>query len=183
MIQYSNEGKDYWRKYMKKIIALLLTVLIMLCLVGCSKTCGGCEGKGSVKCTHCVDGKTPCTNCNGEKHLDCEKCGGKGYITSNEKCAACKDSKRPGYTYRSADAFRDWYNGTMKDANDSKYWKECSTCHGSGYKTETCPSCQGSGEGADCTVCNASGRIVCPYCNGSQTVTCSACGGTGKVKQ
>ncbi len=168
----------------KKATALLLAVVFMFSLAGCSKKCNDCEGSGIVKCTHCDGGEIICTTCNGEKHLDCENCGGKGYITSNEKCPSCKDSKRPGYNFLDAVAFKDLYNDTVKNNfNDSKYWEECPECHGSGYKPETCPSCQGSGEGDDCTVCNATGKIVCPYCNGSQTMTCPTCGGAGKVKQ
>lgn len=177
---------------MKKILALVLLLGLLLGLCACAKTCENCngegivtcktcKGEGTVKCKNCSGGQITCKTCSGKGSLTCKTCKGDTFVKTKERCDGCKDSKKPGYIYDSAQALKDWYNGKMTDANDSKYWKECSKCHGLGYKTETCPDCKGSGLGASCDACSGTGKLVCPTCGGTQIVTCSECGGATTV--
>lgn len=178
---------------MEKIITMKKIVKISVCLLyitalcisfgGCAVKCEKCEGTGSVACTICNNGKIECTSCNGTKHSACTECEGKGTVLTDERCSSCKDSKRPGYRYDTAQAIKDIYYGRMTNANDSKYWSECYACDGTGYQSEECPACEGSGLGELCDTCGGTGEITCTHCNGSLLVTCPDCSGEGKIKK
>ena len=66
------------------------------------------------------------------------------------------------------------------------FTNECSVCDGSGRligrttetRTKTCPSCYGTGI-SPCNNCQNYGYIVCSVCSGNGSYRCKGCNGTG----
>ncbi len=163
--------KEYGVNYMKKIVTALLIFSMLCCFGGCSRTCKVCSQTETIDCAHCTDGGSGknCDKCDGRAYFECATCSGEGYISTGSECWDCKGSEKPGYVCNATMVANDFYNGTLKDVNDDKYWSICGNCH------DECKECSGSGNAEKCPDCTESGKVICEYCNGKQSVPCPDC--------
>lgn len=167
--------------FIRRSVCFSVMIIMIFVLSGCSQICEVCAGSGTVACVDCSDGTITCPECEGKGYLNCEKCEGSGKIKTDEECPKCKDSRRKGYDFDTVQALKDYLSGVER--NQEEYWSKCFQCDGTGYVLEECPDCKGTGQGAECAACNATGKVDCPKCSGTQKTVCSVCEGTGKVKK
>lgn len=92
---------------------------------------------------------------------DCHTCAGQG----SETCSRCSGSATH-----------------MCDACNGRCTVQCNGCYGSGYTSQSCLHCGGSGNyaGQTCPVCRGSGRPQqkCYTCGGDTFLKCSTCKGS-----
>lgn len=92
---------------------------------------------------------------------DCHTCAGQG----SETCSRCSGSATH-----------------MCDTCNARCTVQCTGCYGSGYTSQSCLQCGGSGNcaGQTCPVCRGSGRPQqkCYTCHGDTFLKCSTCNGS-----
>lgn len=116
--------------------------------------CSTCKGHGVCACGTCGGaGKTPCRGDNPWTPCDhgMARCHGQDCNMGYNSCTQCRGS------------------GSV-----SVWW-------GNGYKSETCPSCDGSRRGKSCSTCLGRGRVTCRACRGTERIDCRDCGASGNV--
>lgn len=121
------------------------------------KTCSYCGGKRQFRkesrqdCS-CRNGKRPVSQNGQTVYVDCNRCNGRGYLSSyyNENCPTCNGSGYDGYTQTQ---------------------ERCSRCNGNGTISKTCTKCNGN-RSYMCPRCNGYANV---------TVKCSRCKGYGEI--
>jgi hypothetical protein len=116
-------------------------------------TCGGCSGKGQVRCTSCGGSReVRCFSCGGSGKASCSGCGGRG---SNQKTR-----------WTDRQVYNPTDNRTYTQSYMESYEESCFSCSGSGK--QVCYSCHG-------------GWVTCSLCSGTGSISCSSCHGSGRL--
>ena len=114
--------------------------------------CGGCRGSGKLACP---------------EEQRCGSCGGKG--STRRHCRNCLGKGTETRTSRTSHKDTGVLWDTEWGSSSTTHEVDCRSCEGSGWISETCGSCRGTG------------AVRCSKCKGRGYVTCKRCKGGGEV--
>src|SRR5574344_211003 len=110
---------------------------------------------------------TICPLCSGSGTINCQYCGGSGYVST--KCTWC-DGKGGQGKIKCVYCYGIGYTSDVLTGALSV----CFSCNGTGYRDDVCTRCSGSGETTH----------LCDHCSviKDSKVSCTTCNGTGIIK-
>lgn len=135
---------------MKKLLALTLTLLMLISVVGCSEDSDGSRSKRKDDSNSTSSQK--CKTCNGEGKIECEKCDGKGYFPTE-------------YGYRMLCS--DCWEGYSDCPDCEEKEPETSPVSPNNPISPNNPVSPITPSPKNCVRCNNTGRITCTFCNGA----------------
>jgi len=170
---------------MKKLLALTLTLLMLISVVGCSEDSDGSRSKRKDDSNSTSSQK--CETCNGKGKTKCQNCDGVGYFVTEynyrllcsecwegySDCPDCEESSKPSPSNESPTPTLtppDPYpTNCVICGNTGKI--DCTFCGGAGGWDETKYSSDYTGNGGTpytvhqtCRTCGGNKKIDCPYC-------------------
>lgn len=135
--------------------------------------CGGCSGKGRVKCYTCYGScKETCWKCNGGLYVTCD---GYGCMGGRVNCIYCSGTGQVSKLETYQESF--WNGSYTEYRTVSRTVYVSCTAYGCMYGKTQCTTCSGTAQ-IRCSICSATGEITCRTCSGIGSLICSTCDGS-----